>query len=111
MVFGTQYQIICPYCLAEIRSRKPPQRCPRPDCGQDFPRRYVEGYERHMPFFVQVFGWSQVGKTVYLAALTLMLRRMANVWQHYTCTAVTEASQRKLQGKRSRGFSPLLLPA
>lgn len=98
MAFGTLSQMICPYCLADIRnSRRPLERCPRADCKQDFPRSYIEKYQQHPPFFVQVFGWTGVGKTVFLAALSLMLRRMANAWPHYTCTAITDPSQGQLQ--------------
>jgi len=48
------------------------------------------------PFFVQVFGWSRVGKTVYLQALTLMLIKMANVWPRYSYAAVNDPSQQKV---------------
>lgn len=92
-IFGRR--LICPYCLAEIRGGKNIMRCPR--CKHDLPVQYVHDYEQVPPFFAQVFGWSRVGKTVFLSALTLMLMKMASVWPKYACSPATDASQRKVQ--------------
>ncbi len=91
MGFFTKKRIICPYCLAEIRGGKNLERCPV--CKSDLPVQYVHDYKAHQPFFVQVFGWSQVGKTMFLTALTLMLVKMSKVWPKYHCVAATEKSQ------------------
>lgn len=84
-------RIICPYCLAEVRGGKNIQKCPK--CKHELPPQYVNEYEDHRPFFVQVFGWSQVGKSVFLQTLTLMLVKMSKVWSNYYHTAATDASQ------------------
>lgn len=100
-------RIICPYCLAEIRGGKSIQKCPK--CTHQMPPQYVNNYESHPPFFVQVFGWSQVGKSVYLQTLTLMLVRMAKVWSSYYHTAATNASQqieREVNEYLSKGTMP-----
>lgn len=88
-------RLICPYCLAEVRSWHRLDRCPK--CKAELPVQYADDMARHPPFFVQVFGWSQVGKTVFLSALTLMLVKMSKVWPRYTYSAATDASQRKVQ--------------
>lgn len=88
-------RITCPSCLAEIRSRKPPEKCP--SCNNELPVQYVADYASNPPFFVQVFGWSQHGKTVFLSALTLMLVKMTNVWPRYAPSAANDVSQRKVR--------------
>ena len=88
-------QLICPYCLAEVRGWKNPDRCPK--CERELPVQYVHDQTEHPPFFAQVFGWSQVGKTVFLSALTLMLDKMAMVWPRYSYAPITDASLRKVQ--------------
>ncbi len=88
-------RIICPYCLAEIRGRKNVEHCPR--CKTELPVQYVHDYGENPPFFAQAFGWSRVGKTIFLSALTLMLTKMSNVWPRYAYTAATYASQHKVQ--------------
>lgn len=85
----------CPYCLLEIHDRKPPAQCPR--CKQPLPVLYTDEYQNRPPFFVQVFGWSRVGKTVFLSALTLILRKMGKVWSGYSFSPATEIASRKLE--------------
>ena len=70
-------------------------------------------YEKHPPFFIQVFGWSRVGKTVFLYALTLMLVRMSKVWPEFSHAAVTDASQeyvQKIHKYLSSGGMPDMTP-
>lgn len=47
-------------------------------CGQRLPIQYVNNYDEQPPTFVQVLGWTGVGKTVFLQAMTLMLKRMGH---------------------------------
>ncbi len=91
--------MICPFCLVEIRSVRRLTLCP--DCQQLFPPLYLQDYSTTKPFFTQVFGWSQVGKTVYLQALTLILERMANVWPGYATSPATDLSQQLMRDIRS----------
>lgn len=89
-----QRRITCPYCLMETSAPKRPEPCQT--CKRPLPIQYIEGFSQMPPFFVQVFGWSGVGKTVFLQALTLMLVKMANVWPNYTYAAVNDTSQRQV---------------
>ena len=95
MSFFRGQRVICTYCLAEIRSWKTPVSCFK--CKRELPVQYVHDFDLHPPFFAQVFGWSQVGKTVFLSALTLMLDKMSMVWPRYSYAPTTDASQRKVQ--------------
>lgn len=97
MGFFTKRQLICPYCLIEIRGSRNLTHCPNPKCKKELPVQYIDDYEEHPPFFVQVFGWSQVGKTMFLNALTLILVKMAKVWPKYHFVAATEKSQFKVR--------------
>lgn len=94
-MFFFKRRIICPYCLAEIRTWGNPENCP--SCKVELPVQYVQEYEQHPPFFTQVFGWSRAGKTVFQYAMTLMLMKMANVWPDYAYSPATEATLKKTQ--------------
>ena len=89
-----QRRVTCPYCLSMTPAEKKVEPCQT--CKRPLPIQYIEGFIEHPPFFVQVFGWSQVGKTVYLQALTLMLVKMANVWSRYSYAAMNDTSQQKV---------------
>lgn len=93
-LFGSR-KIICPFCLCEIKGGKTIERCP--SCKAELPVQYVHDYDSNLPFFVQIFGWSQHGKTVFLSALTLMLVQMGNVWPRYAPSAANDTSQRKVR--------------
>jgi hypothetical protein len=94
-MFFFRRRILCPYCLAELRTRGEPETCP--SCKAELPVQYIHDYEQHQPFFAQVFGWSRAGKTVFQYALTLMLMKMANVWPKYTFAPATNATLVKTQ--------------
>ncbi len=100
MFLFSRQRTICPYCLAEIRGGKNLKHCPQ--CRTELPVQYVHDYKENPPFFVQVFGWTQAGKTVFLSALTLMLVNMNKVWPRYFYTAATNASQRKVKEIREK---------
>jgi hypothetical protein len=87
---------VCPFCLERI-PRRGLTSCPSERCQKELPALYLEPKTSLPHFPVQVFGWSQHGKTAYLTALTLMLMRMNNIWSRFSWAAVTEASQRKVQ--------------
>jgi Double-GTPase 2 len=46
---------------------------------------------------IQALGWPGHGKSTFLAALTLVLRRIGMVWNGFFCSALTESSHRKLR--------------
>lgn len=90
-IFPTPKRVICPYDLTDIRYKNRPDRCP--ECDSELERLYVERFVNIPPFFVQMIGWSGVGKTVYLQALTLMLQRMNSVWHYFASTPLTEPTR------------------
>lgn len=92
---SSKQQIICPYCLVGIRTRGQPNVCPK--CDNELPVQYVNQYGEHPPFFMQVFGWSRAGKTVYQSALTLMLMGMVKVWSDYVSNAVTDPTRQRME--------------
>ncbi|MCA9397989.1 hypothetical protein KC573_04100 [candidate division WWE3 bacterium] len=94
MIFRPK-RIICPNCHSEIRILNTSRVCAT--CEFELPMQYVKHFEKHTPLFIQVFGWSQVGKTVYQDALVLLLTKMANIWPKFAYTSTTEMTQRKLE--------------
>lgn len=84
--------IICPFCLTENRYSSKIEKCLK--CDFELPGQYVSNYQEAMPFYVQLIGWTRVGKTVYLQSLTLMLKKMERFWgNNYVCSALTESTQ------------------
>jgi hypothetical protein len=61
-----------------------------PVCGNVFPLRYLNNVSEAPPMFVQVFGWSLHGKTVFLDALRLMLFDMRTLWSDFVHQSVTQ---------------------
>lgn len=98
-LFGPVKNILCPYCLAEINFREGDKvtSCPKNKggCGSMLEPRYVMKFNQMIPCFAQLIGWSRVGKTVYLQALTAMLMKMSIAWRNnYAPAALTEATLR-----------------
>jgi hypothetical protein len=98
-LFGSTKSILCPYCLAKINFRDGDKidRCPsgmgKNGCGSELPAKYVMKFEEMQPCYTQLIGWSQVGKTVYLQALTAMLFNLGVVWKDdFAPSAQTEAT-------------------
>lgn len=99
--------ITCPYCLASVRAGRAPDVCR--SCKQELPVQYAEGSAAQTPLFVQVFGWSGVGKTVFLQAMTLMLVKMGKVWPDYSYAALNDIAQSKvsnIQAALALGMMP-----
>jgi hypothetical protein len=76
---------------------KPIKKCPVKTCKSELPIQYIDEYKNHPPLFVPVFGWSQVGKTVFLYALTLMLKEMSNIWPNYYPVPTNDVTQEKIK--------------
>lgn len=100
-LFKPTKSILCPHCLAQIYFKEGDKldRCPtgigKAGCGGELPPKYVYKFNQMQPFFIQLIGWSQVGKTVYLQALTAMLKHLTAVWKDdYAASAQTEATLR-----------------
>lgn len=99
-IFSTSKRIICPYCLSEIPIGPNTSHCMSDGCRRELPLLYTQRYEQVPPFFVQVMGWSQVGKTVFLQALTLMLQRVTKIWPECVATPDSEPTYKFLQAVR-----------
>jgi hypothetical protein len=78
-------------------------------CGYVFPLRYVENSGTSAPLFVQVFGWSGHGKTVFLDALRLCLMDMRTFWPQFVHQSITEEDmiyERTLRQFHMHGYMP-----
>ncbi len=91
------FGVVCPFCLERIPRRRDLKTCPHESCGKELPVLYMQPVKTLSPFPVQVFGWSQHGKSAYLTALTMMLMKMNRIWRSFTWEAVTEASLNKVR--------------
>jgi hypothetical protein len=94
LINGNRKQIVCPRCLAEIAviaDVTKPQTCPK--CNYQLPAKYILDYEHALPIFIQVFGWTAAGKTMFLDVLRLMMIYMNQLWQQtppYTYESVAQ---------------------
>lgn len=84
--------VVCPYCLTENRYSKNIEKCSK--CRTPLPSHYVDNFQQALPIFMQLIGYSEVGKTVYLQSLALMLQKMERFWKKYTYSPLNEDSQR-----------------
>jgi len=88
-LFGNS--IVCPFCLTDNRYSKQLENCLK--CGTALPFQYRSNYKEALPFYVQLIGWTRVGKTVYLQTLALMLKKMERFWGNdYVCSPLTEST-------------------
>ena len=93
-IFGPKkvsFQVVCPFCMTLTTSDSEIDKCPK--CNLDLPPLYkYAAYSTPPlpPFFLQVGGYSQAGKTVWLSALTLMIMRMARLWPGFFHQAATQ---------------------
>ena len=62
--------LLCPRCLTKLETIEVSQDNECPNCRLVIPGTYIANYETANPFFIQVFGWTQHGKTVYLNSFT-----------------------------------------
>jgi hypothetical protein len=69
----------CPFCQGRHDFTKPPYYCPAFN-NEEIPETYVADYDRVPPLWLVTVGFTQHGKTSYLAALTMMLEHMERVW-------------------------------
>jgi hypothetical protein len=70
--------ILCPYDLVETRYTGNIGACP--SCKTNFPPLYYQTHKECPPFFLQMTGWSQVGKSAFLLSLTYVLQQMNPYW-------------------------------
>lgn len=106
---GVNKKIVCPRCLKMTKVRKDGVQFICPECGIDIPIRYVQYYENVPPFFVQLFGWSGHGKTMFLDVMRLMLKDMDKLWHGFTYVPLSQLAMEHdqiLESERLRGEMP-----
>jgi hypothetical protein len=112
-LFGQNEHIDCPRCLKEIvvttgrnKTNTTMIRCD--ECEFEIPAEYVKQFSKAYPVFIQLFGWSAVGKTTFLDVLRLMLY-IHPLWPQFTCDPITEldfAHKAVLLDQRLNGDPP-----
>lgn len=113
-LFKKKDRIICPRCLQETKADiKKPSDTPCENCKYVIPHDFLRDYETVKPLYIQLFGWSQVGKTTYLDVLRLHLYNMSNFWSNSFAEPTTELDFRHrqiLMNERNAGKPPGMTP-
>src|SRR5262245_32980148 len=99
--------VICPFSLERTVVSGASPRCEC--CNEALPPLYLSEGQGMFPLPIQFFGWSQHGKTTYLAALIMALQRVNTIWSGFTATPATESSRRVVR-EVSRYFDTGKLP-
>lgn len=82
-------RVICPFCLQPHETGVAPRfKCPR--SNEVLPAAYIEQYERVPPLWLATVGFAEHGKTTYLAALTLTLDHISNLWPKSYCRSLDQ---------------------
>ncbi|MEM7128915.1 MAG: hypothetical protein AAF702_21460 [Chloroflexota bacterium] len=113
-IFGIKNKIKCPKCQQISRVDTDTATCSQTladgtTCNYVFPLQYIKNYNDATPLFVQVFGWTGHGKTVFLDALRLHLLDMRKLWPDYTHQSVTQLDiehERQLRSTLRGGGMP-----
>jgi hypothetical protein len=92
--------MLCPFCLADVnlRPERPAGRLAPiylcPECREQAPALYVQGYRRYLPVVTSAVGFRQHGKTVYFAALFYALKKLGlpHLWSTFFTMALDEDS-------------------
>jgi len=104
-IFGGGPKVVCPRCLQQIGvSDKPNQSCP--NCGWQLPLEYIQNFEEAPPIFIQVFGWTNHGKTMFLDTMRLVLMDMGALWDRFRYQSFTQLDmdkERELRAERRKG--------
>lgn len=111
-LFGQNEHIDCPRCLERVILNKgqikPNKKIRCDECGFEIPPEYAKKFDSAYPVFIQLFGWSAVGKTTFLDVLRLMLY-MHPIWPRFTCDPITDldfAHKSVLIAQRRNGEPP-----
>lgn len=82
----------CPYCLTSQNILSVHDyKCP--ECNNTVPESYVNNYKDNQPIWLVMAGFSQHGKTTYLAALILLFQDLAKAWHGTFPKYLNEESQ------------------
>lgn len=108
-------ELACPRCLAKTQVQDIPFSCSR--CNEEIPPLYARDHQTITVSPIQVFGLPLHGKTVFLYALTLMLKRLERIWAagagDFTVAPISEESReifRKIDNFLSQGKLPAATP-
>ncbi len=92
--------MLCPFCLAEVKLNAekvagrmtPVYLCP--ECNEQVPALYTQGYRNYPPVVVSAIGFRQHGKTVYFSSLFYALKKLplADYWPTFYTMALNEDS-------------------
>jgi hypothetical protein len=106
-LLGKKERIVCPRCLTSIQVQMNKlEDKPCPDCKYMIPMQYIAEFKIAPPLFIQVFGWSNSGKTMWLDVMRLMLFDMPVLWSRFIFDPVTQLDldhQRILKAERRMG--------
>jgi len=99
----------CPFCLGkhvDIKSRLCPNvwRKDDPDQNEEIPEQYISQYDQVPPLWLLTVGFSQHGKTCYIAALTLMLENLNRVWPETTWFPLDDYTRNIIQDTRRQAI-------
>ena len=106
-LFRKKKMVVCPRCLTAIPVTIDTKVCS--ECKFEIPPAYIRDYETTLPIFIQVFGWSSVGKTMWLDVMRLNLFEMSNIWPKCIYESVTQIDldhERILRKQRKNGEMP-----
>lgn len=110
-------KIICPKCLTRIDTKYLEENdnvCPVDledgnRCNFNMGIQYVQKAPGAPPMFVQMFGWTAHGKTVFLYTMLLTLLSMSKMWEGFTQAALTKLDHeldQLLRGSLGSGVMP-----
>ena len=95
--WGVQ-EVLCLSCCRKFVTTINDRRCPY--CQAIMPRQYIDDYPLHPALHVPIFGETDVGKTVYLHALTNILAQMSLLWQGFVMLPATQFSRKFIADSR-----------
>ena len=104
--------VYCPRCLKRLPIRSQiNQDVPCEECGFMIPRAYISGCKNAPPVFVQLFGLTGAGKTMFLDMLRLHLYDMDQAWgaTGFYAQPITQLDlehKETLQRERAEGILP-----
>ncbi len=111
----------CPFCF-QIHDFDKSRLCPNTrneEKGEleEIPREYLRQYNKVPPLPLTAIGFSKVGKTTYLAALTMMLENLDRTWYQTSyqindpksATAIKEIKRQSITGDLPPGTNTQIL--
>jgi len=91
-------RVLCPYCC-KVHDFSKSLECPT--FHWNVPLPFVRDYDSIPPLWLMTFGFKAYGKTTYLAALTLLLERMDNVFLNMSSESLDDETYEALRVMRA----------